>query len=49
MKKLAITMGDPGGIGPEIILKALSSPEVRNHCAPIVIGDSSVMEEALSL
>jgi 4-hydroxythreonine-4-phosphate dehydrogenase len=49
MKKLAVTMGDPGGIGPEITVKAISSPEVRRCCAPIVIGDPSVMEEALAL
>lgn len=42
-------MGDPGGIGPEIILKALNSSEVRNCCAPIVIGDRAVMEKALDL
>jgi 4-hydroxythreonine-4-phosphate dehydrogenase len=49
MKKLAVTMGDPGGVGPEIILKALVSPEVRNCCAPIIVGNSQVMEEALDL
>ncbi len=49
MKKLAITMGDPGGIGPEIVVKAISSQEIRNICAPIVIGDLSVMEEILKL
>ena len=49
MKKLAITMGDPGGVGPEIIVRALNSSAVRNYYAPIVIGDASVMEEALNL
>jgi 4-hydroxythreonine-4-phosphate dehydrogenase len=49
MKKLAITMGDPGGVGPEIIVKALNSPDVISCCRPIIIGDSSVMEKALSL
>ena len=49
MKKLAITMGDPGGVGPEIISKALTYSEVRNHCYPLVIGDAHIMEEALSL
>ncbi len=49
MKRLAITMGDPGGVGPEIIVKALNSSEVRNHCYPLVIGDAHIMEEALSL
>jgi 4-hydroxythreonine-4-phosphate dehydrogenase len=49
MKKLAITMGDPWGVGPEIILKALNSPEVRNNCVPVVIGDPGVMEATLTL
>jgi 4-hydroxy-L-threonine phosphate dehydrogenase PdxA len=35
MKKLAITMGEPGGVGPEIIIKALSSSEVRSCCRPV--------------
>ena len=49
MKKIAITMGDPGGVGPEIIVKALSSSEIRKICMPLVIGDRVVIEEALSL
>lgn len=49
MKRLAITMGDPGGIGPEIIVKALCSPELRDYCAPIVVGDRVVLEKALNL
>jgi 4-hydroxythreonine-4-phosphate dehydrogenase len=49
MKKLAVTMGDPGGVGPEIIVKAVSSPQVRECCTPIIIGDRIVMEEALRL
>lgn len=42
-------MGDPGGIGPEIIVRALNSPEVKNLCIPVVIGDASVIEESLKL
>ncbi len=42
-------MGDPGGVGPEVIVKALSSPAVRNICEPIVIGDPSIIEETLRL
>jgi len=49
MKKLAITMGDPGGVGPEIIVKALYSAEIWDYCAPIVIGDRVPMEGALRL
>jgi 4-hydroxythreonine-4-phosphate dehydrogenase len=49
MKKLAITMGDPGGIGSEVVLKALHSPDVRKLCYPIVIGDAVVLRETLTL
>ena len=43
---LAITMGDPAGIGPEIIVKALSLKETYDKCNPIVTGDAAVMEMA---
>jgi 4-hydroxythreonine-4-phosphate dehydrogenase len=37
---IAITMGDPAGIGPEIIMKALAAPGVHAFCRPLVIGDA---------
>ncbi len=43
---IAITMGDPSGIGPEIIIKALQSPDVTNSCVPLVIGDRLALERA---
>ncbi len=43
---LAITMGDPAGIGPEIILKALNVKAVVDCCRPVVIGSLSVLEQA---
>lgn len=46
---IAITMGDPCGVGPEIIVKALHSSEVRTLCVPFVIGDRMAMERALSV
>lgn len=46
---LGITMGDPAGIGPEVIVKALARDEIWQRCVPIVIGDPKVMEEARSL
>jgi 4-hydroxythreonine-4-phosphate dehydrogenase len=49
MKRLALTMGDPGGVGPEIIVRALLSPDVTACCRPVVVGDRAVMEEALEL
>ena len=46
---LAITMGDPAGIGPEIVAKALSHPETYEKCRPIVTGDAEVMLRAVDL
>jgi len=43
---IAITVGDPGGIGPEITAKALALPEIYEICRPLVIGDSGLMCEA---
>jgi 4-hydroxythreonine-4-phosphate dehydrogenase len=48
-KRIAITMGDPGGIGPEIILRAVTSPVVRKYCNPVIIGDAEVMQQAVTL
>ncbi len=44
---LAITMGDPAGIGPEIILKALEIPKVWRVCWPLVVGSRSILEHTL--
>ncbi len=44
---VGITMGDPAGIGPEITVKALSDPSIYETCRPLVVGDASVMEEAV--
>jgi 4-hydroxy-L-threonine phosphate dehydrogenase PdxA len=40
---IAIAIGDPTGIGPEISLKAALDPVVRNACNPLVIGDAGVL------
>ncbi|WHH57987.1 4-hydroxythreonine-4-phosphate dehydrogenase PdxA [Petroclostridium sp. X23] len=44
---LAITMGDPASIGPEISIKALAKNELYDICRPLIIGDARVMENAL--
>ena len=46
--KIAITMGDPAGIGAEIIVKALSRVEVYRKCMPVVLGDKEALLDALS-
>jgi len=43
---IAVTMGDPAGIGPEIILKALTDGTVMAACRPLVVGDRGVLEGA---
>lgn len=43
---IGITMGDPAGIGPEIIVKALSNKEVYDKCNPLVIGDKNAINKA---
>ncbi len=48
-KRIAITMGDAGGIGPEISLRAALSEEVRALCEPVLIGDRKVFNEAAAL
>ena len=42
-------MGDPAGIGPEIVVKALGHKEVYQVCDPVVIGDRQVMTRALDI
>ena len=44
---LAITMGDPAGIGPEIAVRALADIETYHICRPLLVGDTSVMEAIL--
>ncbi|GAB4533801.1 MAG: 4-hydroxythreonine-4-phosphate dehydrogenase PdxA [Anaerolineae bacterium] len=43
---LGITMGDPAGVGPEVIARALDRPDVWDVCRPVVVGDARWMEEA---
>jgi len=43
---VAITMGDPSGIGPEIVVKALSDPELAPLAKWIVVGDERILKMA---
>lgn len=42
--RIAIAIGDPAGIGPEISLKAALDPGVRAVCRPVLVGDRGVLE-----
>lgn len=43
---VGITMGDPAGVGPEIILKSLMNSTVYEQCLPVVIGDLKILNRA---
>jgi len=42
---IGITMGDPAGIGPEVVLKALTDDRLHEICRPVVIGDVGLLKE----
>ena len=42
-KRIAISIGDPAGIGCEVVLKALADPRVRERCAAVVVGDAALV------
>ena len=42
--RIAITMGDPAGIGPEICIDLLNDPEISKQCTPIIFGDWGVLQ-----
>ena len=44
--RLALTMGDPVGIGPEVVVRAAIDKRVREACVPIVVGDAAVLARA---
>ena len=43
---IAVSMGDPAGVGPEITAKALANPKIRAACRAVVVGDLGTMERA---
>lgn len=50
MKKpvIGIPIGDPAGIGPEIVIKSLSDKQIYEICRPLVIGDRKVILQAMN-
>ena len=45
---LAITMGDPAGVGPEIIIKALSSSQHHSRFNLLILGEETILSETAS-
>jgi len=46
---VAVTMGDPAGIGPEIIARAFADPDFREENRALVVGDAGILERAIRL
>jgi len=44
---IGITMGDPSGIGPEIILKALADKSIHSLCRPVFFGDPETLSSTI--
>src|SRR5579862_6843045 len=46
---VAITMGDPAGVGPEVIVKALEEQEPYTLSRPLVVGDAGRLRKAAAI
>ena len=43
---IAITLGDVCGVGPEIVARAVASPQVQNACRPLIVGRVDTLQRA---
>src|SRR5262245_23396947 len=43
LPRIAITMGDPAGVGPELCLRLVADERVRSVCAPVIYGDLGIL------
>jgi 4-hydroxythreonine-4-phosphate dehydrogenase len=43
LPRLAITMGDPSGVGPELCLRLLAEKSITSACHPVIFGDAGVL------
>ena len=43
LPRIAVTMGDPAGVGPEICLRLLADAAIARECVPVVFGDAALL------
>ena len=43
LPRIAVTMGDPAGVGPEICLHLLVNREIARECTPVIFGDAAIL------
>ena len=41
--RIAVTMGDPAGVGPEVCLHLLADAAIAEKCVPVVFGDAAIL------
>jgi 4-hydroxythreonine-4-phosphate dehydrogenase len=46
---IAISTGDPAGIGPEVSVKALSDPDIYERCKPLVVCDARIIDQIIDI
>src|SRR5688572_17336389 len=46
---VAITLGDPAGVGPEVIAGAWQDPGIHEWCRPLVVGRPEIVQRAVEL
>ena len=46
---VALTVGDPAGVGPEIVIKALTDPNMYADMRPLVFADRAILEQTLNM
>ena len=44
--KIAITMGDPAGVGPELCARLVAETDIANRCVPVIFGSADVLQSA---
>ena len=49
LPRIAITMGDAAGVGPEVIVKSLAHAALYDTCRPLVIGDAARLQKAVEI
>lgn len=46
---IGIPLGDPAGIGPEIVVKSIAKESTNSYCNPVIVGDKKVIEKAIKV
>lgn len=45
---VGVTMGDPAGVGPEVVVRALGERDIYDRCRPLVVGDLATVERTVA-